>query len=324
MELILTDERYNDVRRLTFSNADFDIGSANDFELILPLEDFKPDIKFGCCVYVPGGECGGIITGRETNTDDRTVKLTGSTWRGMLGNRIIEPPAGSAYRVISGELNAVIGELINSMYGSLIVASEVDTGITVKYQFDRYTTVLAGLQKMLKQVGYKLHIEYVQQEGGAAGYAAVSAVPIIDYSQRIELSQDSRVNFTIGINNGTVNHLICLGKGELEQREVIHLYLQRNGEISSEKAYFGVDEIAAVYENSNSDDLKADGLEHYEELLQGTSLSMNAESLGIEGVEIGDIIGGRDYVTGMQIKKPLAGMIITANSQTSIQYKLEE
>ena len=313
MELILTDERYNDVRRLTFSNADFDIGSANDFELILPLEDFKPDIK-----------CGGIITGRETNTDDRTVKLTGSTWRGMLGNRIIEPPAGSAYRVISGELNAVIGELINSMYGSLIVASEVDTGITVKYQFDRYTTVLAGLQKMLKQVGYKLHIEYVQQEGGAAGYAAVSAVPIIDYSQRIELSQDSRVNFTIGINNGTVNHLICLGKGELEQREVIHLYLQRNGEISSEKAYFGVDEIAAVYENSNSDDLKADGLEHYEELLQGTSLSMNVESLGIEGVEIGDIIGGRDYVTGMQIKKPLAGMIITANSQTSIQYKLEE
>lgn len=324
MELILTDERYNDVRRLTFSNADFDIGGENDFEITLPLEDFKPDLKFGCCVYVPGGECGGIITGRKTNTDDRTVRLTGSTWRGMLGNRIIEPPAGSAYRIISGELNAVIGELINSMYSGLIVASTIDTGITVKYQFERYTTVLAGLHKMLKQVGYKLHIEYVQQEGGAAGYAAVSAVPIIDYSQRIELSQDSRVNFTIGINNGTVNHLICLGKGELEQREVIHLYLQRNGEISSEKAYFGVDEIAAVYENSNSDDLKADGLEHYEELLQGTSLSMNVESLGIEGVEIGDIIGGRDYVTGMQIKKPLAGMIITANSQTSIQYKLEE
>lgn len=323
MELILTDERYNDVRRLTFSNADFDIGE-NDFEITLPLEDFKPDIKFGCCVYVPGGECGGIITGRETNTEDRTVKLTGSTWRGMLGNRIIEPPAGSAYRVISGELNAVIGEIINSMYSGLIVASEVDTGITVKYQFDRYTTVLAGLQKMLKQVGYKLHIEYVQQEGGAAGYAAVSAVPIIDYSQRIELSQDSRVNFTIGINNGIVNHLICLGKGELEQREVIHLYLQRSGEISSEKAYFGVDEIAAVYENTNSDDLKADGLEHYEELLQGTSLSMNVESLGITGVEVGDIIGGRDYVTGTQIKKPLAGMIITANSQTSIQYNLEE
>ena len=324
MELILTDERYNDVRRLTFSNADFDIGGENDFEITLPLEDFKPDIKFGRCVYVPGGECGGIITGRKTNTEDRTVKLTGGTWRGMLGNRIIEPPAGGAYRVISGELNAVIGEIINSMYGGLIVASEVDTGITVKYQFERYTTVLAGLQKMLKQVGYKLHIEYMRQEGGGAGYATVSAVPIIDYSQRIELSQDSRVNFTIGIENGTVNHLICLGKGELEQREVIHLYLQRNGEIDSEKAYFGVDEIAAVYENSNSDDLKADGLEHYEESLQGTSLSMNVESLGITGVEIGDIIGGRDYVTGTQIKKPLAGMIITANSQTSIQYNLEE
>lgn len=41
MELILTDERYNDVRRLTFSNADFDIGGENDFEITLPLEDLS-------------------------------------------------------------------------------------------------------------------------------------------------------------------------------------------------------------------------------------------------------------------------------------------
>ena len=47
---------------------------------------------------------------------------------------------------------------------------------------------------MLKSVGYRLQIRYVQQERGQPGYVELSAVPIEDYSEKIELSQDSRLN----------------------------------------------------------------------------------------------------------------------------------
>ena len=50
---------------------------------------------------------------------------------------------------------------------------------------------------------------------------------------------------------------------------------------------------------------------------------MDIASLGID-VDIGDIVGGRDYITGISAKKPLFEKIITTeNGLTSIQYNLE-
>ena len=151
---------------------------------------------------------------------------------------------------------------------------------------------------MLKTKGYKLKISYVQGEAGAVGYAEISAVPIVDYSDRIELSQDDRLNFTIEVNKGSVNHLICLGEGELKNRQVIDLYLQQDGSIGREQFYFGIDEIAATYENANSEDLETDGIKHFQELISGVSLAMDVESLDID-VDIGDVIVGRGFVRGL-------------------------
>ena len=193
------------------------------------------------------------------------------------------------------------------------------------YQFDRYCTLLAGITKMLKSVGYKLHIEYIQQERGQPGYVELSAVPIVDYSERLELSQDSRLNFVFDEMKNGVNHLICLGKGELQDRQVIDLYVGENGSIGTMQYYTGIQEVAETYEDtsSESNELEEKGREKLQELMNSTSFSMDVESLDME-VEIGDIIGGRDYVTGMYAAKPIAKKIYKVEGgKTSLEYEIE-
>lgn len=325
MELILANADGNDIKALEYSMCDFDLGGENDFEIEIPVEQWQPEINFGCLVYEPLSECGGVISAIETSTAENVIRLKGYTWRGYLSKRIIVPLANSDYKKVSGELNECIGQIINSMFDGLIVSSNENTGVELNaFQFDRYVTVLDGLTKMLKSVNYKLKFSYIQGEAGAAGYAEVSACPIEDYSERIELSQDSRLNFTIDSNKGSVNHLICLGAGELKEREVLNLYLDSQGNIGTVQSFTGINEIAQTYENANTEDLRADGEKKFQELLQGTSLSMDVESLGID-VEIGDMIGGRDYITGVSVKKALKSKIITyEDGVKSVQYNLEE
>lgn len=325
MDLILANSSGYDIKAIVFSKCDFDLGGENDFEIEIPVEQWQPEIDFGCLVYEPGSECGGVISAIETSTAENLIRIKGYTWRGYLSKRIIVPPSGADYKKVSGDLNNCIGQIVDSMYSGLIIADNNDTGISVNnYQFDRYTPALDGLSKMLKSVNYKLKMAYVQGEAGVSGHICVTAVPITDYSSRIELSQDDRLNFTIDVNKGSVNHLICLGAGELKDREVINLYLDTNGNIGTTQYYTGINEIAETYDNSNSEDLRTDGEKKFQELLKGTSFSMDVESLGID-VDIGDLIGGRDYITGMSVKKALKSKIITyEDGVKSVQYNLEE
>lgn len=324
MELILCNNSGIEIRRLYPQKADFDVGGENDFEITIPLGEWTGDIDFGCRVFVPGDETGGIVGGIRTDTSNDTVIIKGLTWRGNLMKKIIEPPKGEAYRKVSGDLNAVIRTMINNEFDGVIKGSDLNTGVSITYQFDRYVTLLDGLKKMLAMKNYKLKIGYVQQEKGTAGYVKVSAVPIVDYSEQIELSQDSKLNFILEKTVNSVNHLIVLGDGELAARNVLHLYMNADGEIVKAPYYTGIDEIAETYEYTSSEDLEADGIKHFEELTKSTEFTMDVESLDLS-VDVGDILGGRDYITGKQIKKPLGSKIITyQNGKKSVEYNLEE
>lgn len=325
MDLVLANSSRYDIKALEYSKCDFEVGGENNFEIEIPVEDWQPDISFGCLVYEPGSECGGVISAIQTNTADNLITISGYTWRGLLSKRIIVPPTGTDYKKVSGDLNSCISQIIDTMFDGLILASADITGVNLNnFQIDRYVTALDGLNKMLKSVNYKIKIVYIQGEAGEPGRVSVSAVPIVDYSSRIELSQDDRLNFTIEINKGSVNHLICLGAGELKDREVLNLYLDMNGNIGTTQYYTGINEIAETYDVSNSEDLRADGEKIFKDLIKGTSLSMDVESLGID-VDIGDIIGGRDYITGISVKKALKSKIITYEDEIkSVQYNLEE
>ena len=323
MDLILANKNGNDICSLVYTKSDFSIGNTNDFEITISLADWNSNIKVGCRVYAPKSEIGGIIGGIKTDTATDTITLTGYTWRGLLKKKVISPPANEAYKKVSGDLNDVLSEIIDNNFNDIIRAKQSKSGISITYQFDRYTDMLSGFSKMLLQKNYKLKIEYIQQEQGAAGFVEVSAVPIFDYSKKIELSQDSQVNFISEQVSNACNHLIALGKGELTDREVIHLYADRNGVVSNVQTFFGIDEVCETYENVNSENLKEDALKEFDNRIAKSTFKMDIASLGID-VDIGDIVGGRDYITGISAKKPLFEKIITTeNGLTSIQYNLE-
>lgn len=325
-QLILADQNLKDIAPVMDAGIDIAIGEENNYEIKVRRDKWRSEYTFGNAFYIKGTEYGGIIGEVDTNTAEDTISLLGRTWRGMLDKKIIRPPDGQDYRKVSGELNTVLNDLITEQFDDYFVVSQDDTGVNLtNYQFDRYCTLLTGINKMLKNVGCRLKIRYVQQERGQPGYVELSAVPIIDYSEQIELSQDSQLNFTFKNCRNGVNHLICLGKGELQDRQVIDLYVQEDGSIGTEPYYTGVQEIAATYEDTSSetDELEEKGREKLQELMNSASFSMDVETLNMD-VAIGDIIGGRDYLTGLYAKKPIAKKIYKVeDGKTSLEYGIE-
>ena len=326
-QLILADQNLKDVKPVLDAEMDIAVGSdENDFEVKIRRENWDKRYVYGNVFYIKNTEFGGIIGRKKINTEQDTISLYGRTWRGQLDKKIIRPKAGQDYRKVSGELNEVLNELIGEQFGDFFVVVQSDTGVHLSdYQFDRYCTLLAGITKMLKSVGYKLHIEYMQQERGQPGYVELSAVPIVDYSEQIELSGDSRLNYVFDETKNGVNHLICLGKGELQDRQVIDLYVAKDGSIGADQYYTGIDEIAQVYENTSAEaeELEEKGREQLQKLMNSTSFSMDVETLNMD-VEVGDIVGGRDYMTGMYTAKPIAKKIYkVSKGEKSLEYEIE-
>ena len=122
-----------------------------------------------------------------------------------------------------------------------------------------------------------------------------------------------------------INHLIVTGKGELQDRNVFHLYAWPDGSIKKTQYYKGLDEITQVYENTSTetDQLEDQSIDKLTELMSKKKFGMDVEKLGID-VGIGDIVGGRDYLTGMYGAKPVDNIIcsITAG-EMSKEYELE-
>ena len=177
---------------------------------------------------------------------------------------------------------------------------------------------------MLKSVGYRLQIRLIKEQDEPC-YILIEAVPITDYSAQIELSQDSRMNFTMDDKQNGVNHLVVTGKGEMQERNIFHLYVQKDGSIGKTQYYKGLNEISAVYENTSTEtaELEKTSAEQLQKMMNKKTFQMDVAKLGIE-VGIGDIVGGRDYLTGMYMSKPIENIIYEiTNDVESITYKLE-
>lgn len=293
------------------ADVDLDVGDTNDFEINIPVSEYDTErMGYDCKIFIPGTEYGGIIGDLESNTSTEKVTLRGRTWRGMLEYKVVEPPAGQDHLILSGELNDMIRTLIGDRFSGLFSVPDVDTGIAVKsWQVDRYVTLYNALQKLVSNYDRRLQIQYVQPEGLEYGYVTVQAVPIKDYSEQLEYSQEEGIHVTVRDRRNGVNHLVCVGQGENQDRIVLHLYVQRDGSIGKTQYYTGLDEISAVYDYSSAeaDKLEEDGIKRLKELQNYKKSEMTIDDADLE---IGDIVAGYDAVTNTQVIKPIIQKIL--------------
>lgn len=316
MDLIIAS---SDGRELSFVDYDFDF-DTNDFQITASYASWIPDIEIGCLVYIPGTEIGGIIKNISSATNTGNIYLKGYTWRGYLAKRIIRPPTGSDYYIATGELNDIIRSLVDIPN---FVVPQIDTGIHVQYQFERFCSVLDGIEKMLQTVGYRLDIKYIQTQSN--GYVRVQAVKVELYGDMIEYSQDSMIDFNTTNDQMGVNHLICLGKGELKDRLVVDLYADQNGNISQSKTISGIDEIVETFENSGAEleTLIESGTNRLKEHISKKSFTATIKTTE-KDLFIGDVVTGRDYITGNTVTKPIISKVVKrTNGTITRDYKIE-
>lgn len=322
MEFIICNVEKKEIGKLPDSASfDFDVGDTNDVEITCE----KGLLDFGMYLICPGTEYGAIIEERDSWTNEAEEKWTGNAFRRFLQEFIIEPPAGQDYRVVKGDAHDVMRQVLNGAFDNLFTIPETASGIDAgTYQFDRYTDALSGFAKMLKRKGARINIE-VKQGGSNEPFSVVlSAVPIQNMSSEIEYSQDSKIAINLKETRRGINHLICLGKGELKDRQVVHLYAQLDGSISQKKYYAGLEERTAVYDLSNAeglDELIKGGTDRLKELMGTKTMRMSVQDAELQ---VGDIIAGRDYETGLYLQKPVVQKIVRMESGTAtVEYKVE-
>ena len=321
MDLIYTDKQRADVGVLQDFTLDLAFGAdENDFELTVDLN--RHCCEADCLVYVENTEYGGIIDGLNIVTEEDKLTYKGRTWQGILASKVIEPEPGKAYLTVSGEANRVIGDLIVKLgLGDLLVASTENSGITINsYSFNRYVDAYSGLSKMLELASGKLKFSF------NGSRCVVSAKPSVDYSKDEEFDSDL-VSMNISKMTNKVNHLICLGKGELTDRLVIHMYADEEGNISGTQTFRGTQEITAVYDYSSAEsaeELTESGREKFKEYINSNSVQLDL-SANDNTYDVGDIVGARENITNTVTKARITKKIVTINkNEVNIQYKVGE
>lgn len=320
MDLILATSDGKEERVLT-EDIDIDIGNTNDFVLYASYGTWQGDLQEGKMIYIPGTEYGGIIKCIKSATNTGKIDVKGFTWRGYLAHRFIIPPSGSDYYIASGDANSIINALVN--IPNFVVSTKTSINIS-SYQFNRYVSVDEGLNAMLASVGYRLDIKYIQTQAG--GYVFLQAVPAVNYGDTIEYSQDSPIDFSTNDDQMGVNHLICLGKGELKDRLVVHLYADKDGNISQTQSIYGIDEIVETYESSGSEyeNLIESGTKKLGELISKKTFTAAVNEIEQE-LYLGDTVSGVDYITSNAVTKPIMEKIVKIkNGRMGIDYKIEE
>ncbi|MDQ5984288.1 MAG: hypothetical protein RUMPE_01335 [Eubacteriales bacterium SKADARSKE-1] len=316
MDLIYTDKNLLDMGILTDYELDLEIGSENDFQITTTTENNV--IPIGAYFYFENTEYGGKVTTLKVDTRATRLYYGGKTFYGMLTDKIICPDSGQDYYTVSGDANSVIAGLITLLgLSDLFEASSDTSGFTLtNYQFDRYIDCLSGLSKMLKTKNAKLQARFLDRK------VVLSAVAIADYSSE-EFSSDTE-GFTILQDKAPVNHLICLGKGDLVARTVVNLYTDASGNVSTTQYYTGLDEVSEVYDCPNiesEDELTKSGTEKLTEKQAADKIDITIQNTE---KDVGDIVGGQEVITGLKVSDTITKKIvkISCNGDPKFTYEV--
>lgn len=301
MDLIVTDATGKPVASHASYTLDLAFGSGeNDFDL--QVEDAA--LKAGSRIMIDGTEYGGIIDDTDVDVDGglSTVTWHGRDWHGVLASKIIEPDRNNDYLTLSGTIPVIMRTLVSraGLQGLFTVTDE-SAGHKTTCQFDRYVDLYSGLVKMLRASGLKLRL---RNDGDKV---AMSAMPVRTIGDSID---SDLIDFTAKQAAHPINHLICLGKGELKDRTVIHWYAGANGTFSHTQTLKGLDERTATYELSNAeaDELEDKGRQKFQELRNTSTIDVDIPD-GIDA-DVGDLVTGRDNNTGLVVTAEISKKIV--------------
>ena len=455
IKLIYTDENFKRLGELKHYEADIDVIDSKDFEIktILDNDVLVPSGYW----YIDNTEYGGKIKNINPNTETNIITYIGPTFRGMLNNKCIEPPASEDYKIVTGNVDDIINDflmqfqlsdffkitskeqlgseykkyvnlieqqenniisyqeniincneeikasniitkelnkqinnsekeleklgfvdidfgngnhnfesesdvvkqlvsLLNSLYKDLRrVQSQIskfqnqiasyntkistsknlitsyntkiselikskDAGYVYNYQFDRYCSFCDGISAMLSSIGMVMKLKFNAKDKKCY----LTTTYPIDYSNKTQLSNKDKLYLNVNKTVAGCNHLICLGKGDLKDRQVYHWYIGKDGKPTTKKYYTGLNEITEVYDNSSIEDLTEliqSGKKKIVELASQVTAEINMRNIDYD---IGDIIGGYEEHTKIKVKKPIKNIIVKIeNDICKLEYKLE-
>ena len=236
---------------------------------------------------------------------------------GCSAKKVICPPDGQAYRIVSGDANSIIRTLLGNQFGTLFSVPETGSGYTISsYQFARYVTLEEGLSAMLRTVNAKLSIVYDRK----SRQVILSAKPSVlhtDYS-------DDLLHLTARQYRRGINHLICLGQGELENRTRIDLFVDVNRKVGTVQHYTGLDERVEVYDYPSAEsaaDLERYGIKRLRELMDYDIATLDVED--ITDMDVGDRVSATETITGLTVTEYVTGLTLTiSHGIPTIAYKI--
>lgn len=311
MLCVYADSSLTDVKAVRPVSAEFAFGSdENDFQAV--FNDDQERLAAHCYLYIDGTECGGMIDDVKHDPEECTMTYTGATWHGLLSSKIIQPDSGADYYTATGDVNAVIGTVLKRVgLDGVMQAPATAAGVAVSgYRFGRYVTAYDGLRAMLATVGRTLSIQCL------SGTVTVSSAP----TKRVETKAVTQLFGT------PTNHLICLGKGELAARVVVHLYADASGNVSKRQTLKGALERCDIYDynNAEAEELEQKGTERLKEaqtFRAAELVDVDGEALGID-----DVLAAYDSLTGISAESTVSKVIASYDHRgtLTVTYKTDD
>lgn len=313
IRLIYTDADRVEQGYLRNFSADVDVAKDKDFEITVARDNNI--LRGGSWWYISNTEYGGIVDNVGVVTADREIRYTGRNLRGILCDKIIQPPQDKDYKIVSGDAIAVINSLIEDAGLSNIYRMTGESWNVQSFQFNRYVSLYDGICALLSTQNRVLRLVIKD------GYVTMSSAVPYDYTEDKDCMR-SDINYNITQVKNGYNHLICLGQGELKDRQVLHLYVDKMGNITDTQTYKGLEERTAIYDYSSASsigELRTGGIARLQEL-NADSLDMTLPDMSMQ---IGDITGGTEKITGATVRKQITNIIAKIDDNSiDIEYSV--
>lgn len=209
----------------------------NNFVLKCPIDATK--LEANQVIYVLDTEYGGIIDSIAIDTESQVLTYSGRTFHGILESKKLYPYKNSDYLIFNGEANSVLRMILerlslipsnrNEMYvrpsGSFLKVSDEDSGIYINnYLVSSDSGNYASGYSFIRDMLYAYNAKPMIING------VLQAVKYNDMTADWDWLFQS-IQFEAKANYNSVNHLHCLGQGELSHRYTIDLYVNENGGI---------------------------------------------------------------------------------------------